>query len=197
MYSLSPESNAKSKNSRIYLTDSQNNINVGSDFEEVDLSANGLSNTKVNLSKITAIGIGLSKEKKWFFGAQYSMINSENFRNDFINIPSLTYQNGSRISLGGFYIPNYSSLTDYWKRVVFRVGYRNELSGIIINNFVLRETGITFGFGLPMTGYSNTNIGIEIGKRGSIENNLVMEKFWSLRIGFSLNDIWFIKRQFN
>jgi len=197
MYSLSPESNAKSKNSRIYLTDSQNNINVGSDFEEVDLSVNGLSNTKVNLSKITAIGIGLSKEKKWFFGAQYSMINSENFRNDFINIPSLTYQNGSRISLGGFYIPNYSSLTDYWKRVVFRVGYRNELSGIIINNFVLRETGITFGFGLPMTGYSNTNIGIEIGKRGSIENNLVMEKFWSLRIGFSLNDIWFIKRQFN
>lgn len=197
MYSLSPESNTKSKNSRIYLTDSQNNINVGSDFEEVDLSANGLSNTKVNLSKITAIGIGLSKEKKWFFGAQYSMINSENFRNDFINIPSLTYQNGSRISLGGFYIPNYSSLTDYWKRVVFRVGYRNELSGIIINNFVLRETGITFGFGLPMTGYSNTNIGIEIGKRGSIENNLVMEKFWSLRIGFSLNDIWFIKRQFN
>ena len=197
MYSLSPESNTKSKNSRIYLTDSQNNINVGSDFEEVDLSANGLSNTKVNLSKITAIGIGLSKEKKWFFGAQYSMINSENFRNDFINIPSLTYQNGSRISLGGFYIPNYSSLTDYWKRVVFRVGYRNELSGIIINNFVLRETGITFGLGLPMTGYSYTNIGIEIGKRGSIENNLVMEKFWSLRIGFSLNDIWFIKRQFN
>ena len=61
MYSLSPESNTKSKNSRIYLTDSQNNINVGSDFEEVDLSANGLSNTKVNLSKITAIGIGLSK----------------------------------------------------------------------------------------------------------------------------------------
>ena len=33
MYSLSPESNTKSKNSRIYLTYSQNNINVGSDFE--------------------------------------------------------------------------------------------------------------------------------------------------------------------
>jgi len=197
MYSLSPESNTKSKNSRIYLTDSQSNINVGSDFEEVDLSTSGLSNTKVNLSKMSAIGVGLSKEKNWFFGAQYSMVNSESFRNDFITIPNLTYQNGSRISVGGFYIPNYSSITDYWKRIVFRLGYRNELSGIIVNNFVLRETGITFGFGLPMAGYSNTNIGFEIGKRGSIENNLVMEKFWSLRIGFSLNDIWFIKRQYN
>ena len=197
MYSLSPESNVKSKNSRVYLTDSQSNINIGSDYEEVDLSADGLTTTNINLSKMSSIGLGLSKEKKWFFGAQYSRINSENFRNDFINIPNLTYQNGSRISFGGFYIPNYSSLTDYWKRVVFRLGYRNESSGIIVNNFVLRETGITFGFGLPMSGYSNTNIGFEIGRRGSTENNLVMEKYWSLRIGFSLNDIWFIKRQYN
>ena len=197
MYSLSPESNAKSKNSRVYLTDSQSNINIGSDYEEVDLSADGLTTTNINLSKMSSIGLGLSKDKKWFFGAQYSRINSENFRNDFINITNLTYQNGSRISFGGFYIPNYSSLTDYWKRVVFRLGYRNELSGIIVNNFVLRETGITFGFGLPMSGYSNTNIGFEIGRRGSTENNLVMEKYWSLRIGFSLNDIWFIKRQYN
>ncbi len=197
MYSLSPESNIKSKNSRIYITDSQDNINIGADFEEVDLSISGLSNTKINFSEIKALGVGFSQEKKWFFGGQYSIVYSENFKNDFIQIPNLMYQNGTRISVGGFFIPNYSSLTDYWKRIVFRMGYRHETSGIVVNNFVLRETGITFGLGLPMSGYSNTNIGIELGKRGSVENDLVMERFWSLRIGFSLNDIWFIKRKYN
>ena len=197
MYSLSPEANIKSKNSRIYITDSQDNINIGADFEEVDLSISGLSNTKINFSEIKALGVGFSQEKKWFFGGQYSIVYSENFKNDFIQIPNLMYQNGTRISVGGFFIPNYSSLTDYWKRIVFRMGYRHETSGIVVNNFVLRETGITFGLGLPMSGYSNTNIGIELGKRGSVENDLVMERFWSLRIGFSLNDIWFIKRKYN
>ena len=146
---------------------------------------------------MSSIGLGLSKDKKWFFGAQYSRINSENFEMISANIPNLTYQNGSRISFGGFYIPNYSSLTDYWKRVVFRLGYRNESSGIIVNNFVLRETGITFGFGLPMSGYSNTNIEAAMSRRGSTENNLVMESIECLENDFSLNDIWFIKNNYN
>ena len=37
---------------------------------------------------------------------------------------------------------------------------------IIINNSALKETGISFGLGLPLVSLSNANIGFEIIRRG-------------------------------
>ena len=65
-----------------------------------------------------------------------------------MSLAEIDYQNAYQISLGGFYIPDYSSITSYWKRIVFRMGFRHELTGVIVNNFGLKETGINFGFGL-------------------------------------------------
>ena len=121
----------------------------------------------------------------------------ENFSHKFISLPNVAYQNAYQFSLGGFYIPNYSSITSYWKRIVFRMGFRHELTGVIVNNFGLKETGINFGFGLPLAGFSNANIGFEYGSRRGEDDNFFKENFWSFRIGFSLNDKWFIKRKYN
>jgi hypothetical protein len=48
-----------------------------------------------------------------------------------------------------------------------------------------------------MAGLSNTNITFETGKLGTKNNNLIEENYWAIRLGFSLNDIWFIKRKYN
>ena len=77
------------------------------------------------------------------------------------------------------------------------MGFRHEKTGIITNNFGIKETGINFGVGLPLNGYSNVNIGFEYGTRGNSESSLLKEKFWAMRVGFSLNDLWFVKRKFN
>ena len=74
---------------------------------------------------------------------------------------------------------------------------RFEDTGVLFNNQPLKENGISFGVSLPMAGYSNANIGIEFGKRGSQDNGLIQESYWNLIVGLSLNDIWFIKRKFN
>ncbi len=151
-------------------------------------------------------GIGFGQDKKWLLGAQYTEINSGNFQNDFIQLNNVGYENGSRLSFGGYFIPNYSSVTDYWKRIVFRAGFRQETSGIILNNTSLKETGISFGVSLPLGGYysganvagfSSLNVGFEFGKRGQNDNGLIQENYWALRIGASLNDLWFIKRKYN
>jgi hypothetical protein len=94
-------------------------------------------------------------------------------------------------------LPEYNSFTSYWKRIVYRTGFRSEDTGVLFNNQPLKETGISFGVSLPMAGYSNANIGLEFGKRGSKDNGLIEESYWNLIIGLSLNDIWFIKRKFN
>ena len=76
---------------------------------------------------------------------------------------NIKYSSGTQFSLGGFYLPNFSSLTSYWKRIVYRFGYRRENTGLVFNSFPLKETAFSFGVGLPMAGFSNTNIGFEVG----------------------------------
>ena len=78
-----------------------------------------------------------------------------------------------------------------------RFGFRSEQMVLIVNNTPLTETGISLGMGLPLGGLSNVNIGLEFSQRGQKVNNLVKESLIALRIGLSLNDIWFIKRKYN
>ena len=197
MMSYTPQANLTSTNSRIFQTRSLTGNTGFGEIIEIDLVESGLDKTNVRVPNVISFGLGLGKVRKWFAGAQYTMNLMGDFSNKFMGLSDVDYQDGYQISLGGFFIPDYSSITSYWKRIVFRMGFRHELTGIIVNNFGLKETGINFGVGLPLAGFSNTNIGFEYGSRGAGDQNLFKENFWSFRIGFSLNDRWFVKRKFN
>ena len=196
MLSYTPEANLISTNSRFYNTRSFLSTNNFGENVEISLIDFGLKRTNITIPDIISFGFGVGKERKWFAGLQYTMNAMQNFSHEFISLPNVGYENAYQFSLGGFYIPDYSSITSYWKRIVFRMGFRHELTGILINNFGLKETGVNFGFGLPLAGFSNTNIGFEYASRVA-DSNTYKENFWSFRIGFSLNDKWFIKRKYN
>ena len=191
-----PKNSLTATNESVYFTRSVTTQDLG-DFENVDLAAVNLKETNISLGDQYSFGLGITKDKKWFVGGQYSQRNSADYVNNFISLDNITYANGSRLSFGGFYLPDYSSITSYWKRIVYRAGVRFEDTGVLFNNQALKETGISFGVSLPMAGYSNANIGVEFGKRGSQDNGLIQESYWNLIVGLSLNDIWFIKRKFN
>jgi len=197
LISFSPEAEFISQNIQIIYTRSLLNADQLGDIEETNLALSGLDKTKYRLPKSSSFGIGIGKNKKWFLGAQHNKINNSRFINEFVNQPNISYTDASRIGIGGFYIPEFSSITSYWKKVVYRFGYRSESKGYLVNNQLIKENGITFGLGLPMAGYSNTNVTFELGKLGTKNNNLIEENYWSIRVGFSLNDVWFIKRKYN
>jgi hypothetical protein len=98
-------------------------------------------------------------------------------------------------SIGAYYIPDSSSLTSYWKRVKYRFGIRNEVKSILLNNLPVNQFSLNLGLGLPISGLSKANLGLEIGKIGN--DDLIKENYFSLRLGLSLNDVWFIKRKYN
>ena len=191
-----PKNSLNATNESVYFTRSVTTQNLG-DLENVDLAASNLKKTSISLGDQYSFGLGITKAKKWFVGGQYSQRNSADYVNNFISLDNITYANGSRLSFGGFYLPDYSSITSYWKRIVYRAGVRFEDTGVLFNNQALKETGISFGVSFPMAGYSNANIGVEFGKRGSQDNDLIQESYWNLIVGLSLNDIWFVKRKFN
>jgi hypothetical protein len=163
----------------------------------MDLEPLGMANTSLQASQNYRMGLGFGKNKKWFLGLQHNLIKSANFRNDFFVRKNIQYRDAKQWTFGGFYIPNYASFTNFWSRVVYRFGYRTEQTSMIVNNIPLTESGISFGMGIPLGGLSNANIGLEFSQRGQKENNLVKESQVALRIGLSLNDVWFIKRQYN
>ncbi|MDC0643486.1 hypothetical protein OAP39_02705 [Flavobacteriaceae bacterium] len=202
---FSPEHSLTSENEQSFFTRSVSTQTVGTVIE-VDLADQNLDKVDLTIGSKYELGLGFGQDKKWLLGAQYTAINSGNFQNDFIQLNNVSYENGSRLSVGGYFIPNYSSITNYWKRMAFRAGFRQEISGIMINNTSLEETGISFGVSLPLggyysaanvAGYSSLNIGFELGKRGVNTNGLIEENYWSIRLGASLNDLWFIKRKYN
>ena len=100
--------------------------------------------------------------------------------------------------MGGYYIPNYKSFTNYFSRMVYRGGIRYENTGLVIDNNSIKDAALTLGLGMPLRGtFSNVNIGFELGNRGTKNSGLVNENYMNFNIGLSLNDRWFVKRKYD
>lgn len=164
-------------------------VQATNDVRDIDVA-----NTELTLPSEITFGFGLGQARKWFVGAEYSYQQTENFSNRSFTLDNVSFSNASRYKLGGFYIPRYSSLSNYFEKVTYRAGIRYEETGLIINNTQVNEFGISFGVGLPVGQlFSNFNLGFEVGKRGVTKNGLVQENFFNTTLSLSLNDKWFIK----
>ena len=197
LYSFHPEGELDSFNIKSLYTTSASSITLESlgDFVDVDLDSRGLENTKLPVSKKSIYSIGLEKKNSWFIGAQYENKLSSGFKNIFLDIKNVTYRDANSISFGGYFIPDSSSLVSYWKRIKYRFGIKNDKKSIIVNNLPVNQFSLNLGLGLPISGLSKANLGLEIGKIGN--DDLIKENYFSLRLGLSLNDVWFIKRNYN
>jgi len=163
-----------------------------------DLIASGLDETELTLPSKFSFGAGIGQPRIWFLGAEYAMQKTSNFSNELYTNTTQTFEDATTFSLGGFYIPQYNSFTSYLKRVVYRAGVRFEKTGLVINDESINEFGMSFGVGLPVGNvFSNVNLGFEIGKRGTVNNNLIQENFINFQISLSLNDRWFNKRKYD
>lgn len=153
---------------------------------------------KLDLPAELKVGLGIGEAKKWFVGAEYNYLDSQDFEGISSLDNSVLYDTGYQSKIGGYYIPDYRSLTSYFKRVVYRAGIRFEDSGLVIRNQDIKEFGMSFGVGLPIgNSFSNINLAFEYGQRGTTDLGLVKEDFFNILLSLSLNDQWFRKIKFN
>ncbi len=195
-----PQSNLSSKNERsisaiiVSSTGTEAVVNT----IETDLESLGLLETDLVLPSKFSIGAGIGKPRKWFVGIESEYQTTSNFSNDLYTSTAVKYENAASVSIGGFYIPQYNSFTSYLKRAVYRAGLHYENTGLNIENESINEFGISFGVGLPVGSFfSNANLGLELGKRGTTNSNLIQENFINFQISLSLNDRWFQKRKYD
>ena len=200
-FTYSPAADITSNNERFFNSISFN-PNTGSEIVintiDADLEALGLDRTKLTLPSKFTIGAGIGQPRKWFAGIDYTSQKTSEFSNPLYTNTGTTYEDASVLSIGGFYIPKYNSFTSYWQRVVYRAGVRFENTGLNINNESIKEFGMSFGVGIPIgTVFSNANLGVELGQRGTTNANLVKENFVNFQLSLSLNDRWFQRRKYN
>ena len=196
----SPSYNLKSKNKRTFASVivNDNNIEYPINQIEVDLLSLGLEETDLKMPSKMSIGLGIGSIRNWFIGSEYTMIKSSVFSSDLLDIENATFEDSSVLSVGGFYIPDYNSFNKLWQRIVYRSGIYFEKTGLNINNQSIKEFGISFGLGIPVGRlFSNINTVVEIGSRGTTNENLVKENFVNFQLSLSLNDRWFVKRKYN
>lgn len=169
-----------------------NNIfpgNALSEIEKADTSGSIIYPGRYGFGVATGINEMLSisgefEKQNWseslFLGKSDSLTNSTSYR------------------LGMEYTPNKNALRGYYNKVHYRLGGYYSDSYLSISNEQLSDYGITFGVGLPLKGYKSTfNLGMVLGQRGTLENNLIKENYRMLQVSFTLYDFWFYKRKFD
>ncbi|WP_340199867.1 hypothetical protein [Ascidiimonas sp. W6] len=193
---FSPEADLSSENERQFSTLTIiRGVEVPVETVDINLSDLGLNKTDLTLPATTSVGLGIGANKKWFLGAEYELKKTSNFDNPFLSITNVAYEDATRFSIGGFYIPQYNSFSNYWKRVVYRAGLRYEETGIRINNLPVNDFGMSFGLGLPV-GLSKINLGFEVGRRGTTSAQRIEENYFNVNLSLSLLDKWFQKNKY-
>ncbi|MBZ9632176.1 hypothetical protein LB465_15440 [Salegentibacter sp. LM13S] len=194
----SPTTTIDAENSRQLATIAFSSTGGESVVEERDID---VADSELTLPAKYTIGLGLGRPNKWFFGGEYVSTDD----NSYLDVNNAgggnaNFANAAQYKFGGYFIPQYNSITNYFNRIVYRAGFRFEETGLNINNQGINEFGITFGVGLPVgPGFSNINLGFEYGQRGTTDSGLIQEDFFRLSVGLSLTEArrWFERRKFN
>jgi long-subunit fatty acid transport protein len=154
-------------------------------------------NAKGKLVLPASIGIGavLEKSDRWLVGADFNWQNWKNFSafgiNDSLN-------NSWKVSAGGQYTPNFSSISGYWKRVTYRGGLRYNQTYLQFDGVPIMEFGVSVGLGLPLPRTLTTvDLSLEVGRTGTTNHDLIQENFVNFTVGVSLYERWFVKRKYD
>ena len=152
----------------------------------------------VQMPQSYTAGFTITKEDKWMFGLDYTTTKWSDYR--FYNEGD-ALQDSWSIKAGGQFTPNPFDADKYWSRVSYRFGV-NYGDDYINLGKALKQYSITAGAGFPVrktaynNQYTNINLGLEYGRRGNV-NNLLSENLFRISLGFTLSDLWFVKRKYD
>lgn len=191
VYSLGQDINVESTQlSYTYILSS-----TGVDYIKDTLKFNEGLDGSVGLPQNIGGGISFKKKNKYHIAADVEYQNWETFH---INGVNDMKENSLRVAVGGQFMPGGETVGSYWNWVRYRAGVYYNNSALQINETGINEVGITFGLGLPLRRSRSTiNLGLEIGNRGTTDNDLIQETFVNFTLGFSIYENWFIQRKFN
>ena len=157
------------------------------------------NNLRGNLEYPSTLGFGFMIDRidKWQIGADFTTTSWNNYS---LLGEKEAVKNSWLIKVGGQFMPDPSDPKSYWNHVTYRLGFNFGPDYINVDK-ELPQFGISAGLGLPVrknpyvNQYTSINLSFEYGRRGNAEN-LLRENLFRLGLGFTLSDLWFIKKKY-
>lgn len=191
-FTFSPSSKWNSNNTRKISKITYTSTGSERVWEEYEV---GVADSDIKLPSKVAFGSGIGVDKKWYVGFESTFQGKGKYPN--VAVENASYENGAKISVGGYYIPRYNSFSNYFEKIVYRGGFRYENIGLVVNSKSIKDQALTLGLGFPLSGFSNINFSYELGKRGTASSGLIQENYQNFSVGLSFNDKWFNKRKYD
>jgi hypothetical protein len=147
------------------------------------------------------LGFGMTyySGEKNAIGFNYSTTFWSSYFNEATSDVEGSLKNSSKISIGGFYRPNYKSFDNMLERFYYRYGIYYQTDPRVIGNEQVTGYGVSLGLGMPYSfqrKISHLNLGLTAGLRG--QNTPISERFVKISLGVTFNDDeWFLKRKYN
>lgn len=145
----------------------------------------------------------------WFVGGGFSLAGSNGFTYAFdyyfqkwsgiqSKDKALTYVDNSRFSTGLEYRPNIRIPRNYFQRMFYQAGFTYNKSYLQLSGQQINDISVSAGLGLPVKGErSYFCVSFQAGKRGTITNGLIQEKYFQVNLNIVFRDIWFLKSKFD
>lgn len=178
---------------------STGNVRIDSVYEK--------TNSKGKISYPASLTVGFviqnapktTKEGSWMVGVDFNYTKWADYR--FFGQPD-SLQNKWEIRVGGELRPSIDAgRKSYFGNVAYRAGFFIGPDYIKVKE-KLPMFGASFGLGLPLRNWnrlnnqvSMINLAFEYSKRGN-NKNILKENMFRVSVGFSLSDLWFIKRKY-
>lgn len=162
----------------------------------------------ISIPRMVSSGLAVTY-KSWTVGFQYDIENWQQYKEVFDGVETTEFAlNQSDKMIVGF---EYNPKTDYnnknknvFQKSIYRFGFNSGNTAIELDSVQLKNYGISFGASIPLLSsrsLSMINIGVELGKMGTIDNGLILDNYLKLSLGFSLSpsshDRWFRKRKYD
>ncbi len=150
------------------------------------------------LPAVMNFGITYVYKNSWLAGLNYERSLWSEFR-DGSDAQTQDTKDAFRISGGFAYTPNASSITSYFDKITYSIGFQYAKDPRILNGDQIENTNLKVGFKLPFVGqrqvsYLNLNVGF--GRLGLPDG--YKENYVTFGLGYSLTDnSWFIKRKYD
>lgn len=135
-------------------------------------------------------GISYSYDNKLLVGADFSWQNWSNYE---LMGKKDSLKDAFNVALGVQYTPDPTS-SKYHKKMQFRVGTNFSTGYLMLRDTPIQEFGVTFGIGFPFRTYtsqSSVNIMFEYGQMGTIQNDLILQRYFKISLSFILHEKWY------
>ncbi len=162
----------------------------GTIFEE-----NSSSSRDFQIPEEIGFGVAIRHDRNWLYLADFGFQKWSDYEYD---LSGVDLKSNPYFRTGLEYTPSTNFLANYFKRVNYRIGYQYSKSYLELRGIQMEDYSVSFGLGFPIRNdRSRIDLSFELGTNGTTSKRLIQENYLKVRLGFSMQDLWFIQRKYN